>query len=420
MRKSRKLGKLNSVNNKMEDKENATVSTGIWNEGDSILENTFVSPKNLNTHVLKQIKTNCNSPNNTTVADAESAAVKSKVMSFTQTFLQKANIKKQIKAEVSNSVPCISDKRILGSYRGKIVSSKVNSFRKVPANEPSNSLPKSATTNNASIKDAKVTGNASVPKVLNSKSLQTSTVRVSVYHPKTILNHEKQSIGGGTENTEATQKNSFSNQKSLLKTVPINANHSVPRTKKLASSKTVSGSLKVPLSESHASESHATSKSIKKAPTSVDVRRLQLAEWQASKGIKKVHHTIPVNSQPKKTCQQTIKEPAESFWATIVEEDEQGLLSDKVSKTLAECVDLIEKGFVGERVYSILENLIVKVPEAKKFAKYWVCQMRLEQFRSTEKVITIYENAILAGAQFPQISNFALMNLILYDAFYLI
>uniref|UniRef100_A0A8C6XHZ3 Cytoskeleton associated protein 2 n=1 Tax=Naja naja TaxID=35670 RepID=A0A8C6XHZ3_NAJNA len=381
----------------MEDKENATVSTGIWNEGDSILENTFFSPKNLNTHVLKQIKpdTNCNSPNNTTVADPESAAVKSKVMSFTQTFLQKANIKKPIKAEVSNSVPCISDKRIPGSYRGKIVSSKVNSFRKVPANEPSNSLPKSATTKNASIKDAKVTGNTSVPKVLNSKSLQTSTVRVSVYHPKTILNHEKQSISGGTENTEATQKNSFSNRKSLLKTVPISANNSVPRTKKLVSSKTVSGSLKVPLSESH-----ATSKSIKKAPTSVDVRRLQLAEWQASKGIKKVHNTVPVNSQPKKaTCQQTIKEPAESFWATIVEEDEQGLLSDKVNKTLAECVALIEKGFVGERVYSILENLIVKVPEAKKFAKYWVCQMRLEQFRSTEKVITIYENAILAGAQ---------------------
>uniref|UniRef100_A0A8C5S2D6 Cytoskeleton associated protein 2 n=1 Tax=Laticauda laticaudata TaxID=8630 RepID=A0A8C5S2D6_LATLA len=385
----------------MEDKENATISTGIWTEGDSILENTFVSPKNLNTHVLKQIKTdtNCNSPNNTTVADPESAAVKSKVMSFTQTFLQKANIKKQIKAEVSNSVPCISDKLILGSYRGKIVSSKVNSFRKLPANEPSNSLPKSrvksATTNNASIKDAKVTGNTVAPKVLNSKSLQTSTVRVSVYHPKTILNHEKRSISGGTENTEAAQKNSSSNWKSLLKTVPVNANNSVPRINKLASSKTVSGSLKVPLSESH-----ATSKSIKKAPTSVDVRRLQLAEWQASKGIKKVHNNVPVNSQPKKaTCQQTIKEPAESFWATIVEEDEQGLLSDKVNKTLAECVDLIEKGFVGERVYSILENLIVKVPEAKKFAKYWVCQMRLEQFRSTEKVITIYENAILAGAQ---------------------
>uniref|UniRef100_A0A2D4K950 Cytoskeleton-associated protein 2 C-terminal domain-containing protein n=1 Tax=Micrurus paraensis TaxID=1970185 RepID=A0A2D4K950_9SAUR len=386
----------------MEDKENATVSTGIWNEGDSILGNTFVSPKNLNTHVLKQIKTdtNCNSPNNTTVADPESVAVKSKLMSFTQTFLQKANIKKQIKTEVSNSVPCISDKRILGSYRGKIVSSKVNSFRKVPANEPSNSpLPKSRvksdTINNASIKDAKVTGNAGAPKVLNSKSLQTSTVRVSVYHPKTILNHEKHSISGGTENTEATQKNSFSNRKSLLKTVPINANNSAPRTKKLATSKTVNGSLKVPLSESRAS-----SKSVKKAPTSVDVRRLQLTEWQASKGTKKEHNTVPVNNQPKKaTCQQTVKEPAKSFWATIVEEDEQGLLRDKVNKTLAECVDLIEKGFVGERIYSILENLIVKVPEAKKFAKYWVCQMRLEQFRSTEKVITIYENAILAGAQ---------------------
>lgn len=229
---------------------------------------------------MKQIKTdtNCNSPNNTTVADPESAAVKSKVMSFTQNFIQKANIKKQIKADVSNSVPCTSDKHILGSYRGKIVSSKVNSFRKVSANEPRNSPPalpksrvKSATTN-TSIRDAKVTGNAGAPKVLNSTPFQTSTVRISVYHPKTLLNHEKQSISGGTENTGTTQKNCFSNRKSLLKTVPINANNCVPKTKKLASSKTLSGSLKVPLSESHATMS--ASKSInKKAPTSLDVRR---------------------------------------------------------------------------------------------------------------------------------------------------
>lgn len=223
---------------------------------------------------MKQIKTdtNCNSPNNKTVADTESAAVKSKVMSFTQTFLQKANVKKQIKADVSNSVPCISDKRILGSYRGKIVSSKVNSFRKVPTNEPRNSpaLPKSrvkSATTNTSIRDAKVTSNAGAPKALNSTPFQISTVRVSVYHPKTILNQEKQSISGGTENTGTTQKNSFSDRKSLLKTVPIN-NNSAPRTKKPASSKTVSGSLKVPLSESHATKSI-----IKKAPTSVDVRR---------------------------------------------------------------------------------------------------------------------------------------------------
>ncbi|KAL7991248.1 hypothetical protein Chor_015504, partial [Crotalus horridus] len=383
-----------------EDKENANKS--IWNEVDSILENTFISPKNLNSHVLKQIKTdtNCNSPNSMTVADPESAAVKSKVMSFTQTFLQKANINKQRKADVPSSVPCISEKHILGSYRGKIVSSKVNSFRKVPANESRNYLPalpksrvKLATTNNA-----KVAGNAGAPKVPNSTPFQTSTVRVSVYHPKTILNHEKQSVSGSTENHGTTQKNCCSNRKPLLKTVPTNANNSVQRTKKLAPSKTVSGSLKVPAFESRATMS--PSKSTKKAPTSVDVRRLQLAEWQASKGTKKQHNTIAANSQPKKaTSQQTTKEPAESFWATIVEEDEQGLLSDKVNKTLAECLDLIEKGSVGEKVHSILENLIMKVPDAKKFAKYWVCQMRLEQFRSTEKVITIYEKAILAGAQ---------------------
>ncbi|XP_070588865.1 cytoskeleton-associated protein 2 [Erythrolamprus reginae] len=389
----------------MQDKENANISTCIWNEGDRILESTFVSPKILNSPVLKQINANYNSPNNTTVANPESVAVKSKVMSFTQTFLEKENIKKQIKADISNSVPRPSEKHKPGSYQGKIVSSKVNSFRKVPANEPRNSLPAlsksrvKSTTTKTSIKDTKVTGNADASKALNSAPFQTSTVRVSVYHPKTIMNHEKQSINGGTENTGKTQKNSFSNQKSLLKTVPVNANNSGPKTKKLASSKMVGGSLKVPLSESHATTSASKSMN-KKAPTSLDVRRLQLAEWQASKGIKKVQNTIPANSQPKKaTCQQTKEDPPESYWATLVEEDEQGILSDKINKTLGECVDLIEKGHVDETVSSILEKLIVKMPEAKKFAKYWVCQMRLEQFCSTEKVINIYENAILAGAQ---------------------
>lgn len=242
---------------------------------DSILESTFSSPKKLNSHVLKQIKTdtNSNSPNNMTVADPESTAVKSKVMSFTQSFLQKANVKKQIKPDVPSSVPCISEKHVLGSYHGKIVSSKVNSFRKFPANEPRNSLPalpksrvKLATTNNA-----KVAGSAGASKVPNSTPFQTSTVRVSVYHPKTILNHEKRSVSGSTENNGTTQKNTCSNPKSLLKTVPTNASNSVPRTKKLAPSKTVSGTLKVPVSECHPTMS--SSKSINKAPTSVDVRR---------------------------------------------------------------------------------------------------------------------------------------------------
>ncbi|XP_015744517.1 cytoskeleton-associated protein 2 [Python bivittatus] len=393
----------------MENKENA--NRFLRNEVDSTFENTFVSPKILNScAVLKQIMpgANCNSLNDTAGGDPESAAVKSRVMSLTQTFLQKTNTKKQIKPDVPNSVPHISEKHILGSYRGKIVSSKVNSFWKLPTNEARKNSPSDlfksrvktgSTTNSTSTRDAKFTSSTGAPKLLNSTPFQARTVRVSVYHPKTILNHEKQSLAGVSENNGAAHRNR--NWKPLLKTVPANANNSVQRTKTLAPSRTVTGSLKAPVSESHATMSASKSIDNNKVPkTSADVRRAQLAEWQASKGVKKLPHSIPVNSQPKTaTCQQTIKEPVESFWATIVEEDEQGLFSDRVNKTLAECLHLIEKGCVGETVHSTLEKLIATVPDAKKFAKYWVCQMRLEQFCSMEKVIGIYEKAILAGAQ---------------------
>ncbi|XP_063171493.1 cytoskeleton-associated protein 2 [Candoia aspera] len=395
----------------MEDKENANRS--VWNEVGSTLDNTSVSPKIVNSSVvLKQIMpgTNCNSLNNTTVGDPEPAAVKSKVMSYTQTFLQQTDIKKQqTKPDILNSVPRISEKRILGSYRGRIVPSKINSFRKVPAEgarkNSQSALPKSGvktgpTTNTTSARDAKVSGNTGPPKLLNSTPFQTRTVRVSVYHPKAILNHEKESSTGVMENNGAAQRNCDRNGKPLLKTVPATANNSVHRTKKLAPSKTVPGSLKAPLSEKHAIGSASKPTDNSKVPTSVDVRRAQLAEWQASKGIKKLPHSIPANSQPRTaTCQQTIKEPVESFWATIVEEDEQGLLSDRVNKTLADCLYLIEKGCVGKTIHSTLEKLIVSVPDVKKLAKYWVCQMRLEQFCSMEKVISIYEKAIQAGAQ---------------------
>lgn len=46
----------------------------------------------------------------------------------------------------------------------------------------------------------------------------------------------------------------------------------------------------------------------------------------------------------------------------------------------------------------------MKFPDAKKFAKYWVCRMRIEKCRSTEKIIAIYEEAILAEAQVRPLS----------------
>ncbi|KAL8172969.1 UNVERIFIED_CONTAM: hypothetical protein K2H54_036004, partial [Gekko kuhli] len=56
-------------------------------------------------------------------------------------------------------------------------------------------------------------------------------------------------------------------------------------------------------------------------------------------------------------------------------------------------------GYSADKIHSTLEDLIRSVPDAKKLAKYWVCRMRLEQLGTLEKVMAVYEEAILAGAQ---------------------
>lgn len=52
----------------------------------------------------------------------------------------------------------------------------------------------------------------------------------------------------------------------------------------------------------------------------------------------------------------------------------------------------------------MLECLTQSIPEAKKLAKYWICCMRLEQMGPLEKLIAVYEEAILAGAVVSSLS----------------
>ncbi|XP_062981560.1 cytoskeleton-associated protein 2 [Elgaria multicarinata webbii] len=390
-----------------EDKENVNGST--WNQMDSTPEKNLASPKALKSPtILKQITTaiNCSPLASTTAVVSEPADMKNKGISYSQTFLSKRNMKeKQVKTVAPNPSACLSEKRVLGSYRGRIVSSKINSFRKISENEgtryslaapPKLAMRTGFTRNSTGTKNARVTG--TVSKAAGITSLQARPpVKVSVSHPKTILNQEKPSVNS-TVNKGAAQRNPNKNWKPVLKTGPPNASNSVHRSKKPVPPKTETGILARPVSETHstvsASKSVDNRKSIPAKPA--DLRRTQLAEWRASKGIKKVPAPISAETE---TPQQTVKEPVESFWAAIAEEDEQRLVSDRVNKTLTECLSLIEKGHPGDTVHSTLEKLIMTVPGAKRFAKYWVCQMRLEQFRTTEKVLTIYENAILARAQ---------------------
>ncbi|XP_060642770.2 cytoskeleton-associated protein 2 isoform X2 [Anolis sagrei] len=408
----KQLPRLNSASNKfifkvkMEDKENAPGATIILGEN-------MASPKGLKSpNVLKQINMASNSKSAfDTTAASDFAENKIKSASLSQAFLLKRNAKEtQLKTTTPNPGACLSEKRVLGSYRGKVVSSKINSFRNVPRNvESRNSLaapPKSvmktgATDNSKCAKDTQITNTVSTSKAGAITSVQTRPpVRVSLSQPKPILNPENKPARSSSAHKGGAQINFAKNWKPVLKSVPASANNYVHATKKPVP-KTVTGNLAGPASQ--ARRSVAISESFDKRKTlpatSSHVRRSQLAEWRVQKGIKKPSAPISADTQPKtETAEQIVQEPTKSFWATIAEEDEQGLITDKANKTLAECLLLIEMGS-PETVHQTLETLILTIPNAKKLAKYWVCQMRLEQFRSIEKVLCIYENAILAGAQ---------------------
>lgn len=52
----------------------------------------------------------------------------------------------------------------------------------------------------------------------------------------------------------------------------------------------------------------------------------------------------------------------------------------------------------------MLQDLIQSTPGAKKLAKYWICWMHLERTGPPEKLVAVYEEAILAGAMVSNLS----------------
>ncbi|XP_061478367.1 cytoskeleton-associated protein 2 [Rhineura floridana] len=419
----------------MEDKENAIGAT--WSEVDYMVGKNLASPKALQSPIIqKQITmaTNCSPLANTkgncspltsteanysslatTAAVSEPAETKNQHILFRQTLNERKTKEKLLKTNAPpNFVAPLSEKRVLGSYRGRIVQSKINSFRKISENEGrKNSLaapPKSAaragsTSNVTDVRDDRITSTVNASKsVVTTKSVAISSlqtrppVRVPVGHPKPILNHEKISISSTSVNKGASQRKPDRTGKlSSTNSSVHGANKNAPPKTGLGPPRTLTRLVPDPCCAVSASKSADDRKNSRAEPA--EVKRNRLAEWQASKGIKTLPAPLSADTHSEReSLQQTIKEPVESFWAAIAEEDEQRLLSDRVNKILAECLCLIEKGYPGDTVHSTLENLILTVPDAKRFAKYWVCQMRLEQFRSIEKVLAIYEQAILAGA----------------------
>ncbi|CAJ0941293.1 unnamed protein product [Ranitomeya imitator] len=122
-------------------------------------------------------------------------------------------------------------------------------------------------------------------------------------------------------------------------------------------------------------------------------RKQKLQEWQRSKG--KSYKRPPMVLPPKRPPTAKKQDPCNrSLWEGIEEEEELLALSQKISQTLSECLQLIEQGIPGDDIRAALD----KVPEAKKFAKYWVCEARLLEREGVYDVIDVYKQGVQFGA----------------------
>uniref|UniRef100_A0A674K439 Cytoskeleton-associated protein 2-like n=1 Tax=Terrapene triunguis TaxID=2587831 RepID=A0A674K439_9SAUR len=429
-----KIKVLKSAKQKMEDKENA--NRPPWTQSNNTLKKTTASSKDetLKTTTIltnSTVGTNCSPEDfSSAINTSKDEAVETKTyhVSFSQSFLHKRNIKeKQLIADKQNSDASLPKKHVPGSYCGKVIPSKINSFRKTLENEDAKSSlankkpiapatkpavrPSSTSSNNAVINNIRATNLASAAKPVHATPFQKRPpVRAShSTHSKSIQNKEKQIVTSVSVNNMTVQKKPDKSGPPSLKTALHNAKPpSVPGAKRTevplrdvrlgTSAKSVS----VTCGTKATQDSKAGNRKYVLPKESTEERRIRLAEWKAAKGnvIKRPSSTVlQVAQSETQTSQETPKEPVESFWAAIVEEDEQGLFSENVNKTLVECLHLTEQGFPGDEVRAMLEKLIQSVPDAKKLAKYWVCRMRLEQLGPIEKIIAVYEEAILAGAQ---------------------
>ncbi|XP_071585372.1 cytoskeleton-associated protein 2-like isoform X1 [Heliangelus exortis] len=126
---------------------------------------------------------------------------------------------------------------------------------------------------------------------------------------------------------------------------------------------------------------------VPKTPSAAD-RKKQLQEWLASKG--KTYKRPPMMLLQ--------KQPAKLSWRSTKEKEKQEkpeqLLLEKINNILTECLKLIEEGAQAEEVSALLS----RVPQAEKFAKFWICKAKLLSQNGPFDVIGLYRAAVCAGA----------------------
>ncbi|KAF4074256.1 hypothetical protein AMELA_G00237520 [Ameiurus melas] len=122
-------------------------------------------------------------------------------------------------------------------------------------------------------------------------------------------------------------------------------------------------------------------------PTTAQEERLRkLKEWREAKGITYKRPPMPVQPARRKTTAL----PPQGYWSTIEQEDEAHGFVCAVDQSLSDCIKLLQQGCPVDQVRDVLS----RVPMAHKFAKYWICQVRLMEQEGDLDVLSTFEEAV--------------------------
>ncbi|NXL94216.1 CKAP2 protein, partial [Alectura lathami] len=387
----------------VEDKENANKLS--WDQSSRTSEENIILKSSTITLASEM---SYNPEDHTSVNEV--TEIKSQHVSLSKSFLHIKTMKeKQLIAEKCSSSVSLPKKPVLGTYRGKVVQSKINSFRKAPKSEgQKSSLPEKKLLTSATKPAVRSLSRGSCHVVLKTVKIANypNSVKPTGVLPlqskpsvKPAINSQSSLIRRQTASAVVPKKVTV--QKMIARRVPqplkAASNSSDPGVKKFedfcedAKPEALAKPLLfVPGTKTRQdSKTNDIGKSILKE--SAEERRVRLAEWRASRGkvMKRPPTSVLLGTQLKSEEQES------SSTSGSLDHELHG---EKVNTTLAECLQLTEQGCQGNKAHSMLEELAESIPGAKKLAKYWICRMRLEQLGPPEKLVAVYEEAILAGA----------------------
>ncbi|XP_075418996.1 cytoskeleton-associated protein 2-like [Tenrec ecaudatus] len=420
------------LKHKMADKENANKSA--WSENNVMMGKNYIplKPNELSNSTIALDIHNCEDNNQ----DLSFIPIKDDLQiqhtSFNQTFPLKSNSKEnQVPVGKSKQDVKVLKKPVLGLYRGKVVESKINSFRKpLQVKDESSAANKKLST---------TLPNATKPPPVNTSSGTVETDKASKVTPSTnpgstasqnrqllrppIRSHQGNTQAKGKQGISRTSANvtvrkgpgskELTQVKPHLSSVRPSASQDMKRNG-VPSRNTAcdlvarpASSSKIKLMEKskptdqrrHTIVAKTSAHSKPAQPREIaEQRRVPLTECKADRG--RVPKGPPSSVVTQAEPEGPNGKPVGSFWKTMAEEDEQRLFTEKVNKTFSECLSLISEGCPKEEILITLNDLIKNIPDATKLVKYWVCLARLEPITSPiENIIAIYEKAILAGAQ---------------------